>query len=155
VAGLPFDIIQDKGGDPDREQYSGFDGTPLAERLRERGVERVAVAGIATDYCVRATALDAIAKASRRPCWRMRWQPSMPRRAMVRALAEIRAAGGTLDRVHLMRGRANWHRCWRRRHGRCGRWSGRGPKPSVSRPVGRHRFGVALAIAAERWGPRT
>ena len=58
VAGLPFDILQDKGGDRDREQYSGFDGTPLAERLRERGVRRVAVAGIATDYCVRATALD-------------------------------------------------------------------------------------------------
>ena len=66
VAGLPFDIVQDKGGDRDREQYSGLDGTQLAERLRERGVRRVAVAGIATDYCVRATALDA-AGAPQRP----------------------------------------------------------------------------------------
>jgi nicotinamidase/pyrazinamidase len=45
--------------------YSGFegadeDGTPLAEWLRARGVNEVDVAGIATDYCVRATAADAV-----------------------------------------------------------------------------------------------
>jgi nicotinamidase/pyrazinamidase len=44
--------------------YSGFegesgDGTGLAEWLASRGVERVDVVGIATDHCVRATALDA------------------------------------------------------------------------------------------------
>ncbi|MBO0819366.1 MAG: isochorismatase family protein [Nocardiopsaceae bacterium] len=44
--------------------YSGFegtdpDGTPLADWLRQRGVDRVDVVGIATDYCVRATAADA------------------------------------------------------------------------------------------------
>jgi len=44
--------------------YSGFEGaddhgTPLAAWLRERGVDAIDVAGIATDYCVRATALDA------------------------------------------------------------------------------------------------
>lgn len=44
--------------------YSGFEGrdsggTPLADWLRERGVTDVDVAGIATDYCVRATAADA------------------------------------------------------------------------------------------------
>ena len=46
--------------------YSGFDGTaasdestPLADWLRARGVTDVDVVGIATDYCVRATALDA------------------------------------------------------------------------------------------------
>lgn len=44
--------------------YSGFeghadDGAGLAEWLRQRGVERVDVVGIATDHCVRATALDA------------------------------------------------------------------------------------------------
>jgi nicotinamidase/pyrazinamidase len=44
--------------------YSGFEGaddagTPLAAWLRERGVDTLDVAGIATDYCVRATALDA------------------------------------------------------------------------------------------------
>src|SRR5215472_4956863 len=44
--------------------YSGFEGadeagTPLAGWLRERDVDTLDVAGIATDYCVRATALDA------------------------------------------------------------------------------------------------
>jgi nicotinamidase/pyrazinamidase len=46
--------------------YSGFegateDGTPLADWLRARGVGAVDVVGIATDYCVRATAADAAA----------------------------------------------------------------------------------------------
>jgi nicotinamidase/pyrazinamidase len=47
--------------------YSGFegahsdDGTSLAEWLRERGVDEVDVVGIATDYCVKATAADAVA----------------------------------------------------------------------------------------------
>ena len=46
--------------------YSGFegvadDGTPLAGWLRDRGVDAVDVVGIATDYCVRATAADAAA----------------------------------------------------------------------------------------------
>jgi nicotinamidase/pyrazinamidase len=46
--------------------YSGFegadaDGTPLAAWLRDRGVTSVDVAGLATDYCVRATATDAAA----------------------------------------------------------------------------------------------
>jgi nicotinamidase/pyrazinamidase len=44
--------------------YSGFEGvgpggTALANWLRERGVDTVEVVGIATDHCVRATALDA------------------------------------------------------------------------------------------------
>ncbi|GAA0844801.1 nicotinamidase [Streptosporangium amethystogenes subsp. fukuiense] len=46
--------------------YSGFegvtpDGTGLADWLGERGVDTVDVVGIATDHCVRATALDALA----------------------------------------------------------------------------------------------
>jgi nicotinamidase/pyrazinamidase len=45
--------------------YSGFEGTaasgqPLGRWLRERGITAVDVAGIATDYCVRATAADAV-----------------------------------------------------------------------------------------------
>jgi nicotinamidase/pyrazinamidase len=43
--------------------YSGFEGTadgvPLADWLRGHGVDAVDVVGIATDHCVRATALDA------------------------------------------------------------------------------------------------
>ena len=43
----------------DAEAYSGFQGTGLAARLAARGVRRVFVCGLATDYCVKATALDA------------------------------------------------------------------------------------------------
>ncbi len=49
-----------KGNEPDREAYSGFQGTDLADRLRRAGVERIFVCGLATDYCVRATALDGL-----------------------------------------------------------------------------------------------
>jgi nicotinamidase/pyrazinamidase len=53
------DIVLDKGQAPDREGYSGFEATPLESILRERDVDTVHVAGLALDYCVRATALDA------------------------------------------------------------------------------------------------
>ena len=57
-----FAAIFDKG--EYAAAYSGFEGTsadgePLADWLRHRGVDRVDVCGIATDYCVKATALDA------------------------------------------------------------------------------------------------
>src|SRR5437588_946219 len=54
------DVIVDKGTDPGTEGYSGFEGTNLADLLRERGVDRVTVVGLATDYCVKNTALDAL-----------------------------------------------------------------------------------------------
>jgi nicotinamidase/pyrazinamidase len=53
------DIIISKGIPVDGPGYSGFDDTGLAKQLGELGVNRVAVTGIATEYCVRATALDA------------------------------------------------------------------------------------------------
>jgi len=53
-------LIITKGSHPDRDAYSGFDGTELAKILREKGVRRVIICGIATDYCVRATAQDAL-----------------------------------------------------------------------------------------------
>ena len=48
---------------PHSAAYSGFEcedesGTALADWLRTRGVDEVDVVGIATDYCVKATALD-------------------------------------------------------------------------------------------------
>ena len=56
-----FDAVFDKG--EYTAAYSGFEGssagTGLAEWLRAAGVDTVDVCGIATDYCVRATALDA------------------------------------------------------------------------------------------------
>jgi nicotinamidase/pyrazinamidase len=58
----PLEAVFDKG--EYAAAYSGFegraDGVPLAEWLRERGVDAVDVVGIATDHCVRATALDAV-----------------------------------------------------------------------------------------------
>jgi nicotinamidase/pyrazinamidase len=55
----PIDLVVRKAMVTDQEAYSGFDGTDLAEQLRARGVRRVFVGGLALDYCVDATALDA------------------------------------------------------------------------------------------------
>ncbi|MCS6860993.1 MAG: bifunctional nicotinamidase/pyrazinamidase [Abditibacteriales bacterium] len=49
-----------KADTAERDAYSGFDHTDLAAQLRQRGVRRVFVCGLATDYCVRATTLDAL-----------------------------------------------------------------------------------------------
>jgi nicotinamidase/pyrazinamidase len=55
-----IELVITKGSHPDVEAYSGFHGTELAKILREKGVKRVLLCGIATDYCVRATAHDAL-----------------------------------------------------------------------------------------------
>ncbi len=44
----------------DADAYSGFEGTDLALRLRKLGCRRLFIGGLATDYCVRATAVDAL-----------------------------------------------------------------------------------------------
>jgi nicotinamidase/pyrazinamidase len=54
-----LDEIVSKGVDPDTDGYSGFAGTDLAQHLRDLGVKRVFVCGLATDYCVKATAIEA------------------------------------------------------------------------------------------------
>ncbi len=59
LSAAPGDIIIQKGTAIDGEGYSAFDSTQLESRLRELKIGRVSVAGIATEYCVRATALDA------------------------------------------------------------------------------------------------
>ncbi len=46
-------------GTGDKDCYSAFDETDLASLLRQQGVEEVWVGGLATDYCVKNTALDA------------------------------------------------------------------------------------------------
>ncbi|HEX3465087.1 MAG TPA: isochorismatase family protein [Candidatus Elarobacter sp.] len=53
------DVVVDKGTDRLTDGYSGFAATSLESDLREHGVRRVFVCGLATDYCVKATALDA------------------------------------------------------------------------------------------------
>lgn len=104
VAGIRFDLVQDKSSDADVETYSGFDGTGLADYLRGRGVTRVVIGGLATDYCVRATALHAI---------REGFETTVLTDAIAAvevapgdgraALAEVAAAGGRLDRLELLR----------------------------------------------------
>ena len=91
------DVIVDKGTDPATEGYSGFEGTGLETLLRERGVDRVTVAGLATDYCVKNTALDAL-----RAGFHVTVDTSATRGVDVqpgdseRALEELRAAGAAL-----------------------------------------------------------
>jgi nicotinamidase/pyrazinamidase len=52
-------IIVVSKGMGDEDSYSAFDGTDLAGVLRQQGVEEVWVGGLATDYCVKNTVLDA------------------------------------------------------------------------------------------------
>jgi nicotinamidase/pyrazinamidase len=49
-----------KGGVPEEEAYSGFQGTDLETRLRKLGVDEIVLCGLATDYCVKESALDAL-----------------------------------------------------------------------------------------------
>ncbi len=44
----------------DKEAYSGFDGTGLEIELKNAGIQRVFIGGLATDYCVKSTVLDAL-----------------------------------------------------------------------------------------------
>jgi len=58
-------VIVSKGMDPDADAYSCFqaedpNGMPFAAALGELGVQRLFVGGLATDYCVKATVLDAL-----------------------------------------------------------------------------------------------
>ena len=93
----PIDIRIRKATTSEAEAYSGFDGTDLAQLLRDRGIDRVTVAGLATDYCVKATALDAL-----REGFGVTVDTVGSRGIDVepgdveRALAEVRAAGGTV-----------------------------------------------------------
>jgi len=77
--------------------YSGFEGTsddgyPLAAWLRARGVDELDVVGIATDHCVRATALDA-AREGFRTRVLLDMTAGVARETTEQALAQMRDAG--------------------------------------------------------------
>ncbi|MFC7326946.1 nicotinamidase [Marinactinospora rubrisoli] len=81
--------------------YSGFEGTApdgssLEAWLRERGVTEVDVVGIATDHCVRATALDA-ARAGFATRVLLGLSAGVSPGTVAAALAELRTAGVTLE----------------------------------------------------------
>jgi len=91
------DVILDKGQDPGTEGYSGFDGTNLGELLRERDVDQVTIVGLATDYCVKQTALEALQEGftvivDSTAVRGVEVQPGDSERA----LAEMRAAGASI-----------------------------------------------------------
>ena len=52
--------IISKATTAERDAYSGFEGTDLGTQLSAQGVKRVFVGGLATDYCVLQTVLDAL-----------------------------------------------------------------------------------------------
>lgn len=52
-------IYINKATETKTEAYSGFSGTELETILKKQGVSRLVIAGLATDYCVKQTVLDA------------------------------------------------------------------------------------------------
>jgi nicotinamidase/pyrazinamidase len=52
--------IISKATTPDKEAYSGFDDTDLAESLKKNHTKRVFIGGLASDYCVKNTVVDAL-----------------------------------------------------------------------------------------------
>jgi nicotinamidase/pyrazinamidase len=91
-------VVVDKGQGVTADGYSGFEATLLEELLRSHGVDHVTIGGIATDYCVKNTALDALG---------LGFGVTVDRDAVrgvevsegdsERALEEIRAAGGRVS----------------------------------------------------------
>ena len=52
-------VVVSKGDDPEKEAYSGFEGSDLGTRLQSLEVKEVFIAGLTTDYCVKQSSLDA------------------------------------------------------------------------------------------------
>jgi nicotinamidase/pyrazinamidase len=98
-----IDHVVRKGSDPAVDSYSGFfdngrrNATGLESFLRERDVDSVVVCGLATDYCVKFTALDALYLGFKVRLIRDATRGVELRDGDVtRALEEVEAAGGTI-----------------------------------------------------------
>src|SRR3954468_9514875 len=88
--------IIDTGTEPDLEGYSAFEATGLAELLYDHGITKVTVVGLATDYCVKHSALDALREGfeveiDTEAMKGVNGQPVVDERA----IEEMRAAGAT------------------------------------------------------------
>jgi nicotinamidase/pyrazinamidase len=53
-------VVISTATEPDKEAYSGFEGTDMNERLKAEGIRRLLIGGLATDYCVFNTVKDAL-----------------------------------------------------------------------------------------------
>ncbi len=107
-----------KGADPGIDSYSAFfdnghrKATGLGEYLKERGVDEVYLCGLATDYCVKFTALDAVDLGFKTyviedACRGVNLKPG----DVERAIGEMRAKGVEVfqaDRVHGSAFRVEW-----------------------------------------------
>jgi nicotinamidase/pyrazinamidase len=100
---LPGDVtVVSKGIDPLKDDYSAFrtsleSGLPFAEHLKKSGVTQVYICGLATDYCVRWTALDAIQAGFKVTVLEDAIKGvNLNPQDSAQALAEIVAAGGKL-----------------------------------------------------------
>ena len=81
----------------DTDCYSGFDETDLAQQLRNADVEEVLVGGLATDYCVKNTVLDAIKQGFAVKALEDAMRPvDLQAGDGERALEEMRAAGAVV-----------------------------------------------------------
>lgn len=87
------DVLLDKGQHPDTEGYSAFERPDLHGLLQERGIDSLTIAGLATDVCVRATALDALERDYRVEVDAGASRGVDPDRSR-RALDEVRERGG-------------------------------------------------------------
>jgi nicotinamidase/pyrazinamidase len=81
----------------DEDSYSAFDGTDLSLQLERLGVKEVWVGGLATDYCVKNTVLDALKSGLRVKALRNAMRPvELKPGDGDRAIEEMRAAGAEI-----------------------------------------------------------
>jgi nicotinamidase/pyrazinamidase len=97
------DLLDDKHirviskGLGDEDSYSAFDGTDLSLQLRRLGIEEVWVGGLATDYCVKNTVLDALKEGFRAKALAEAMRPvEVNPGDGERAIAEMRDAGAQI-----------------------------------------------------------
>ena len=94
-----IDKIIHKGVDADIDSYSGFydngrrRGTGLGDYLKEQEIKHVGVCGVATEYCVKATAIDAVKLGFETMLWTATRGVELQEGGIARAWEEMRSAG--------------------------------------------------------------